>query len=294
MINIFYYVALGALGAVFGSFAGAQVWRLRASQLVADKKAGEPYDKSEYSQLKSLAGRKQRSDRSECLRCGHTLSWVDMIPIASWVALRGRCRYCNKPIGVMEIILEITTAVLFVLSLLLWPLPLDSMAQLAVFIAWLGIVVSLVILATYDYKWQLLPDVVNYIFIGLAAVFFVARMIIYTSQFDMWSALGAIGILSGVYAVLYIVSKGAWIGFGDVKLGIGLGLLLGDWKLAFFALFLANLIGCMIVLPGIIKRSLDGKSRIAFGPLLIVGTLISFWFGAYFIEWLFGQSLFFI
>ena len=107
---------------------------------------------------------------------------------------------------------------------------------------------------------------------------------------DLLSVVGAVAILGGIYAVLYKVSNGEWIGFGDVKLGVGLGLLLGDWRLAFLALFLANLIGCIIVLPGLLLKRLVGESRIAFGPLLIVGALLAFWWGHAFIEWLFDKS----
>lgn len=294
MASLLYCVGLAVLGSVFGSFAGAQVWRLRARQLAEDKKAGEPYDKVEYKRLKALAGRSQSKDRSECLSCGHTLAWQDMLPIFSWLSLRGRCRYCKKPIGKFEITMEIITAVLFATSYLLWPFGFGGVAQLGLFALWLVIVVALVILSAYDFKWQLLPDVVNYSFIALALVFLVYRLALLPVQFDLLSIAGSVCILSGIYAVLYMISKGAWIGFGDIKLGLGLGLLLGNWSLAFFALFLANLIGVVLVMPGLLMRSLDGKSRIAFGPLLIIGTLLSFWFGKYFIDWLLGQGMLFI
>jgi prepilin signal peptidase PulO-like enzyme (type II secretory pathway) len=291
MISILYATALAVLGAVFGSFAAAQVWRLRARQLAEDKKAGEPYDKAEYKRLHHLAGRSQAKDRSECLNCGHTLSWLDMIPVFGWLSLNGKCRYCKKPIGRFELIMELLTAALFAASYLLWPFGLDSLTEWGMFGLWLAIIVILVTLAAYDFKWQLLPDAVNFTFIGLSLAFLVCRWWLHPGQFDILSILGSLGFLSGVYAVLYVVSKGAWIGFGDIKLGIGLGLLLGEWSLAFVALFLANLIGVMLVLPGLLNKSLDGKSRIAFGPLLIVGTLLSFWFGRFFIEWLLGQSV---
>lgn len=294
MTSILYGVALAVVGAIFGSFAGAQVWRLRARQLVEDKEAGESYSKSEHKRLKHLAGRSQAKDRSECLNCGHVLSWQDMIPIFSWLSLRGRCRYCKQPIGRFEIVLELITALLFVASYLLWPFELSNLLQVGLFVVWLAAMVSIVILAAYDYKWQLLPDIINFTFIGLSLVFIIYRWWLYPGQVEILSVLGALGILSGIYAVLYAVSKGEWIGFGDIKLGVGLGLLLGDWALAFFALFLANLIGVIIVMPGLVSRSLDGKSRIAFGPLLIIGTLLSFWFGRYFIDWLLGQGILFI
>lgn len=296
MIKLMEYIVgagLGFLGLVFGSFAGAQVWRLRARQLVADKRGGEEYSKAEYQTLKPLMGKKQKEDRSLCLHCGHVLGWQDLMPLVSWLSLGGKCRYCNKPIGRLEPLAELATAALFVLSLALWLHPLNAPVDILLFILWLIAIVLMVILTIYDIKWQLLPDSINFSFMGVAAVFVAVRYFAYGyGPQEIISTLAGVGILAGIYAVLYLVSKGAWIGFGDVKLGVGLGLLLGDWKLAFLALFLANLIGCLLVLPAMLTKKLNGKSRIAFGPLLMAGTLIAFWWGRPFIQWLFVDAKF--
>ena len=284
-------VLLLVMGLVMGSFAGAQVWRLRARQLQSDKKTGEPYDKQEYDQLKSLMGRKQSQDRSQCLSCGQVLRAVDLVPLFSWASSGGRCRYCGHRIGLFEPIMEIVTAVLFASSYWLWPFGFATPSAVVLFVLWLLIVVVLVMLAAYDIKWQLLPDVLNFGFMALALVFVAIRFIMDPSL-NILSVLGAVGMLAGVYGFIYIISRGAWIGLGDVKLGVGLGLLLGDWSLAFFALFLANLIGCIIVIPAVVTRKLGGGSRIAFGPLLVVGTMIAFWWGSSMLEWFFKQTLF--
>lgn len=290
LMNIFLITAMAVLGLVFGSFAGAQVWRLRARQLAADKKQGEPYDKHEYDKLRPLMGRKQSNDRSQCLSCGHVLGAKDLIPLFSWAMSGGRCRYCGARIGIFEPSIELATAALFVLSYIFWPFGFASAFAVALFVVWLLAVVLLVLLAAYDIKWQLLPDIINFAFIAVSVAFIVLKSFIGTAPVDIMSALGAVGILAGLYAFIYVFSKGAWIGFGDVKLGIGLGLLLGDWSLAFLALFLANLIGCVVVLPGVLLKRLGSGSRIAFGPLLIVGTLIAFWWGMPLIEVLLNKS----
>lgn len=295
MIMLMDYVwttLMALLGLVFGSFAGAQIWRLRARQLVADKKEGEAYDAAEYKRLKPLYGRKQKSDRSQCLACGHTLGWKDLVPVISWITLGGKCRYCHKPIGKFELVMEFSMALLFVASYLLWPYGFSVAGASILFGLWLLAIVLLVMLAAYDYKWQLLPDVLNYAFAGVSLAFMLVRLAAFPGSVSPLSALGAVGILAGVYALLYVVSKGKWIGFGDVKLGVGLGLLLADWKLAFLALFLANLIGCLIVIPGMLTKKLNPQSRIAFGPLLIIGTLIAYWWGTAFTTWLFNTTWF--
>lgn len=282
--------ALALFGLVLGSFAGAQVWRLRARQLAVDKKQGEKYDKHEYAMLQPLMGRKQSHDRSQCLTCSHTLGAKDLIPLFSWALSGGRCRYCGARIGIFEPLIELATAALFVLSFLFWPFGFASGVATLMFVLWLVIILLLVMLAVYDIKWQLLPDVINLGFIGASVVFVVLRCLLPGAHADILSVLGAVGILAGLYAFIYVFSKGAWIGLGDVKLGVGLGLLLADWRLAFLALFLANLIGCIIVLPGVLLRRLGSGSRIAFGPLLIVGTLIAFWWGLPIIDALLYKS----
>lgn len=274
-------ICLAVLGLVLGSFAGATVWRLRARQLVFDDKEGERVNKAELTRLKPLTkGTFGRHDRSRCLHCGYTLHWYDLIPLVSWVQLKGKCRQCQARIGRMEPLIELGTAAYFVGSFLLWPEPLTSSIAVAHLVLWLIAGVVLAILFAYDAKWFLLPDVTNSLLaiIGLA----VAVMTIMTSHAPLASAISAlasVGILSGLYLVLYLASKGRWVGFGDVKLGLGLGLLLSDWRLALIALFAANLIGTLIVLPGMIRGKIKAKSRIPFGPLLIVGTIIAMLWG---------------
>jgi leader peptidase (prepilin peptidase)/N-methyltransferase len=270
------YIALILFGLVLGSFAGASVWRLRARQLVADKKAGEHVDHGEYTQLKKLAHEKTSTDRSRCLHCGYELRWYDLIPLVSWVALRGRCRECHKRIGRMEPLIELGTAAFFLLSFLFWPVALTSALPIIGFIIWLIAGVGLAILFAYDTKWFLLPDRVSFIVIALG---FVSAILAIISTPDHAGAiinvLGSVAVLSGIYFVLYLISKGRWIGFGDIKLGLGLGLLLADWKLAIIALFFANFIGCLIIIPLMVSGKLKRNSRVPFGPLLIVGAIIA-------------------
>jgi leader peptidase (prepilin peptidase)/N-methyltransferase len=270
------YIALVLFGLVLGSFAGASVWRLRARQLAADKKAGEPIDHAEYSQLKKLAHQKLSSDRSRCLHCGYELRWYDLIPLASWLLLRGRCRSCHKPIGIMEPLIELGTALFFVLSFMLWPVALTSALPIAGFIIWLIAGVGLAIMFAYDTKWFLLPDRVNFAVIVLGLISAILMIIASPNVLDAFlNVVGSVIVLSGIYFVLYMVSKGRWIGFGDIKLGLGLGLLLGDWRLAFIALFLANLIGTLIIIPLMATGKLKRNAHVPFGPLLIAGAIIA-------------------
>jgi prepilin signal peptidase PulO-like enzyme (type II secretory pathway) len=270
------------LGLCLGSFAGASVWRLRAYQLKADKKDGETVDAAEFKKLKQLTKHSIAKDRSVCLHCGYELRWYDLIPLVSWLSLHGKCRNCGKSIGVFEPLIEIGTAAFFVASYFLWPVPLDDYQAIVPFIAWLVSGVGLAILFAYDAKWFLLPDAITFSVVGVALASVVFQAVVSPDPVGVLvNAAGAVAILSGLYLLIYVISKGKWIGFGDVKLGLALGLLLADWQLAFVALFLANLVGCFIVIPGMITGKLQRTSYVPFGPLLIVGTILAKFFGAF-------------
>src|SRR5690606_13820267 len=156
MIDTYVYIGLALVGLSLGSFAAASVWRLRARQLVADKAAGEAVDSAEMKRLKPIAANRPSEDRSVCLDCGHQLKWYDLIPLASWLSLRGRCRYCRKPIGWFEPLMEFGLAGFFILSYWLWPIELSSVIDAVQFGLWLGSGVGLAILLAYDAKWFLL------------------------------------------------------------------------------------------------------------------------------------------
>lgn len=303
------HIVIGLLGLVLGSFAGATVWRLRARQLtdeanelerlkglrkVGDELSGEDSENlayltesrsqrtAELKRLGKLAGTKTREDRSRCLECGHTLGMRDLVPLFSWLSTCGKCRHCGKKIGSFEPLIELGTAATFLLFAYFWigAFGLSPMGILLLGL-WLAALTMLVILFVYDLKWFLLPDKVVFPLIALSGV--IALLTLgFTFSIDaaaFGSLLASVGILSGLYFGLWFVSKRRWVGFGDVKLGLALGLLLMDWRLAFLTLFLANLIGTLVVLPGLITKKMTRTTQVPFGPLLIIGFFISLVFG---------------
>ncbi len=280
------YLALVLAGACFGSFAGATVWRLRARQLVTDKKNKEPYDKKELKRLERLTKTTALKDRSSCLHCGYELKWYDLIPVVSWLSLKGKCRSCKHPIGRFELIIELSMIAYFVLSYMLWPGGITNGLELTHFLLWLAAGVAMAILCAYDAKWFLLPDsaVLTLAAIGVGIVGVSAAQ---TQDLGgtLLAALGAVAVLGGLYAGLFALSQGRWVGFGDVKLGVALGLLLVDWQLALVALFLANVIGCLVVIPALATKKLQRSSHVPFGPMLITGAIIAWFAGWRLLEW---------
>lgn len=292
MEQILLCVILVVFGLIMGSFAGATAWRIRAWQLVQDKASGEKVDKKEYTQLLSLTKTTAKTDRSRCLHCGHVLAWYDLLPVVSWASTKGKCRYCNEKIGWLEPLVELGMATFFVASYLFWPEALTGSLQIAHFILWLVAGVLLTILFVYDLKWFLLPNVVIFPLIGIGVI--VAIINILTLGEPAMSLINlaiAAFILSGLYLILWFISKGQWIGFGDIKLGLALALLLGDWQLAFIALFAANLIGCLFVIPGMLAGKVTRKTRVPFGPLLILGGVIAMLAGSFIQAWYFTSFI---
>lgn len=284
-------VLIGLIGAFLGSFACAQVWRIRAQQLVNDKKRVqegktdvEAPDPKELKHLSRLV-RPMIGDRSECLSCNHRLAWYDLVPVISWLSLRGRCRYCRAPIGRMELIAELSLGLVFAISYWFWPLPLETVAGVGALGLWLISCTVMLMLALYDAKWFLLPFGINILLIVLAVGF----RILLTAQgmTDPWSLIAAVGILAGLYALFGLFNL---VGYGDSIMGIALALFLGRWELAFLTLFLANLLGCLWLVPLAMRRKLHRRMRIPFGPFLIIAAIISMLWGHMIIEWFFTVS----
>lgn len=249
------------LGVCLGSFVNAFVWRIHE-------------------------GKNWVSDRSECDHCHHKLGPFDLIPVLSWLLLRGKCRYCHKKINDSPLT-EVILPALFLVSYLYWPYVLQG-GGLIGFVFWLVFITGFAALAVYDLRWFLLPNKLVFPLIGLAVV-----QIVTISVYDRdWklllsSALGA-AVVSGIFYLLFQLSKGAWIGGGDVKLGLVLGLLAGGVFEGFLLLFAASIAGMLASLPMIIQGKAHRKTQLPFGPFLIVGLIVVKLFGIDIIDWYSG------
>lgn len=276
-------LCFGALGAVFGSFAVAQVWRLRAKQLQDEKASGEKIDAVEWKKLRSLVSVSPKNDRSHCLNCGYQLKWYDLIPIISWLSLGGKCRKCHSKIGATEFLTEISMFTLFAIIFLVFnPLSgagfsLFGLFQLLIlFLAF----IPLAIMFIYDAKWSLLPTKVIWIFNFIAFIYWVTAFANTTNGFNFFSAFNiavSMALFPLVYFILAKISKEEWVGGGDWILAIGLIFLLPNQPIfAMLLLFLSNFVGLIFALFQSILQFKKVKRgiRIPFGPAMILATLI--------------------
>lgn len=275
MLMAYFALILGVLGLCMGSFINALVWRVHEQAEQAGKK--NP-DKKYLKKLSVTKG------RSMCPHCKHELAVKDLIPVASWLSLRGKCRYCGKPIPDSPLV-EIFTGAAFAASYLWWPEPLKG-AQIAVFGLWLALLVGLIALLIYDLRWMLLPDRIVYPLALIAAV--QAAIIIAASAHPVSATVNALlGVLvgGGLFYLLFQLSDGKWIGGGDVKLGFVLGLMAGSAARSFLLIFVASLAGSLISLPFLLSGRLKRSSTIPFGPFLILAIIVVQLFGADVLEW---------
>jgi leader peptidase (prepilin peptidase)/N-methyltransferase len=203
--------------------------------------------------------------RSFCLNCKKELKSRDLIPILSFLYLKGRCRYCKIKLSWQYPIVELATALSFAAAYS-YKLSATSYIFICIFI----------VIAVYDFKHYLILDKVV-LPASLLALFFQ----IWQGNF-LWPLLGAL-IVAGFFAVQYLASKGKWIGFGDVKLGILLGLIFAQNSLWF--LLLAYFVGALIGIFLILFAGKQLKSRIPFGTILGFSAIIFILYGEFFISW---------
>lgn len=264
------FVVLTIFGLVVGSFINALVWRLHKQ--MSSKKTSQ--DKA----LSILSG------RSMCVHCEQQLRPVDLIPVVSWLALKGKCRYCHKNISWQYPAVELLTAILFVVSLVAWPGSLSTPLEYGLLGLWLTGLPLAISLAIYDARWMILPNQLVYPFGLVAIVFTVTSNFSAVTSHSVGSALiGSIGF-GGFFYLLYQLSKGKWIGGGDVRLGFVLGLLLG-WQKSILCLTLAAYLGTLVVGVLVLLKKYHRKLKLPFGPFLLIAAYCAMLWGQAVIDW---------
>ncbi len=269
-------VALLILGLCVGSFINALVWRLHAQS-----KKKKPSKK-----LSIMTG------RSMCPDCKHQLASRDLVPVISWLSLKGKCRYCQKPISRQYPLVELLTALIFSSLYILWPVTVGN-KEILEFGLWLVFIGGFIALSVYDFKWMLLPDRIVYPLLGLGIAQALLRAFVWGEGAGaIENAVWGVAIGGGIFYLIFQVSKGKWIGGGDVKLGFLLGLLVGGPGQALLMLFMASLIGTLTVLPLLASRRVNRNTRIPFGPFLMLATVIVRLYGPRLIDWYTTNFLF--
>lgn len=208
--------------------------------------------------------------RSQCDVCGNYLTVVDLLPILSFILLRGRCRYCQAKISARNLLIEIMTGCLFALIGSKFPYAMQH------YFLWL-LTALLIIQCFIDYYHKILLDDISLLIL--------CSGIIYSYYFNpnLWNSLyGSIFGIS-VLLLIFFASRGG-LGFGDVKLAFVLGVWLGLEKTIVF-LLIAFILGGLISMILLLSRIKTRKDAIPFGPFLCAGAFIAILYGNEIINW---------
>jgi len=213
---------------------------------------------------------------------------TDIIPVFSWLFLKGRCRYCGTKISIKYTIVELLTGVIYVFALYKFGLSVEFLA--AVYIMSILIAVFFI-----DAEHKIIPNSLVAAGIIGGAVLFVYNLFNYVSFYmdrHWWNPLA--GMLAGSGILLLMAFLGRLLfrtdeamGMGDVKILAPIGLFLG-WRLTILTLFLSVFAGGIISLILIILRIKKRTDTIPFGPYIVIAVLVSLFWGQYLLNWYFN------
>lgn len=212
--------------------------------------------------------------RSFCPSCQTQLTWIENLPVASWIVQRGKCRSCREPISGQYPLVEVLTALGAVTTYIQFGLTPTGLVLFA-------LCASLITISFIDLEFKIIPNVISYPGITLGLILGISSQ--YTGIFSPPLTQSAFDSIVGMYAgggFFYVISllyywftKEVGLGLGDVKLMGMTGAILG-WHSVAPTIFLGSLFGSVIGIFCILFRGGSRKSEIPFGPWLSAGALI--------------------
>lgn len=253
-------VFIGLLGVIIGSFLNVVILRLNTGR--------------------------GSGGRSMCLACTKQLTWFELVPVLSFVALGRRCRGCKSKLSWQYPLVELVTAVLFIL---VWVQTVPMFYEFGIisFVSNLVLLLAtwsiFVVIFVYDLYHKIIPDVLAYILAGITLIYRMLQI-----PFEEWfTSTGLLAFATGFiffipFWFLWYLSRGRWIGLGDGKLALSIGWLLGLWvgiSAIVISFWIGALVGIALLLINALNRGSLGitmKAEIPFAPFLIAGTLACF------------------
>ncbi|MEK7543071.1 MAG: prepilin peptidase [Patescibacteria group bacterium] len=286
--EIIAYVALFMLGTALGSFLNVLSMR--------------------YNPEKSVFGNKSIGGRSRCMNCKKKLTWIELFPIFSFLVQKGRCASCGAKLSLQYPIVEIAMGILAVATVyyLNGFFQISSAVFLSLFAPWWQYALTLswifafavwFLIVLIDIKHYVVPNELNAI-LGILGIIVVGIIWIYNSQLPFFSnsflgqyamylspsgsvlinhILGAL-VAGAFFALLSVASRGHGMGFGDVKLALASGLLLG-WPDIALMIISSFILGGIFGGYLLITKRLGMKDRVPFAPFFVLGVAVTFFFG---------------
>jgi leader peptidase (prepilin peptidase)/N-methyltransferase len=225
---------------------------------------------------------------SHCPYCKTRLKWFELFPLFSYLSLRAKCRYCREKISAQYPMVEAAVGFgfVFLFDYLSGKFGVLSPRFLVEVFFLAAIYCFLLLIFVYDLKTKIIPD--NFLLpAAFLSFFYLLQKDIFQNCLDISNSRVVLGVMAAAAAsfffwTLFYFSKGRWMGFGDVKLVMLLGFLLGPKAMA-VALFIAFFLGSVVGVALVAFSRLKMKSQIPFGPFLVLGGILAFFYADRFI-----------
>ena len=238
---------------------------------------------------------KNLNGRSHCPRCKSTLKWYELVPVVSFLIQRGRCKHCKNSISIQYPLVEIVSGLIFFYVPLVL-LGSGNMFEIIHTAIWVLVFLTFIVLAVIDYRQYLIPNSLN-IWLALLGIgdvvaknamgnfgtFEGSALGHYTALFGLrdsiWINHGTAALIGGAFlGLVFLITRGRAMGLGDVKLAFALGLLMG-YPDGIVALMLAFIVGALVSGGLLLIRKKKIKEYVPFGPFIVLGATIVFFFG---------------
>lgn len=245
------YIQIFTLGIIIGSFLNVCIYRIPREESIA-------------------------YPASHCTYCSHPLAWYDLVPIFSFLSLRGKCRYCGGVISPQYPTVELLNGILYLLNFYLFGVTID-------FVFYSFLISILIVISIIDYYEQIIPDGLVLIILISAIIYKITIYFVYKTPIALMDS--TLGFFSGglLFLLIAIISNGA-MGGGDIKLIAVLGFILG-LKKTLLNILLSFLIGAVISIFLLLSGKKGRKDAIPFGPFINISFLITIIFGEGIINW---------
>lgn len=240
-------------GLIIGSFLNCLIWRLHQHEGMLN--------------------------RSYCPKCKKQIAWYDNIPVLSFMMLRGKCRHCGKAILWQYPAVELVTGLLFVLAFYLnYELRITNYELIIKLLRDFFLISVMIVVFIYDLRWYMILDIVT---LPACFVMLIFNLIL---GFNLWNLLIS-GIIGGSFFLIqFVISKGKWIGGGDIRLGLLIGLSLG-WPGVLVAIIISYFIGSIIGVGLILAGKKKWGSEVPLGVFLALGAIITLFWQEQILNW---------
>ncbi|MBT5807717.1 prepilin peptidase [Candidatus Uhrbacteria bacterium] len=243
-------VAVFIIGTLIGSFLNVTIFRVHDDRSVV-------------------------KGRSKCMKCEEAIDVKDLVPVLSYLNLRGRCRKCKSVISWQYPVIEIVTGLLFVAAWMASGMGLMFVRD-AIFVSYL------IIIFVYDLRHMMILDKFT-----VPAMIIAVLLNLWLGYIPAWSILAGGLVLAGFFYIQFAISKGGWVGGGDIRMGALMGFMLG-LEHGLVALFIAYLLGAVVSVGLMLFGKAGRKTPIPFGTFLTVSTVVVLFCGGGIVEWYLG------